>query len=163
MGLTTARLKDLTDKDFHVLYADHEAIWLDMAVNTKDFVIKAVAEENVYRAEDMLEPLVAALLDAVTFLPRRLRRGCHAGPYRPFAQLCRHRIDSGAGNLRSDKDYLYCSFDCGRLDRAVPPTLVLLEVEKTSRPKASSQAKPASNSRRGEILHAKGVPSYSRS
>ena len=61
MGLTTAKLKDLTDKDFHLLYDDHKAIWLDMALNTKDFVLRAVAEDNVYRAEDMLEPLIAAL------------------------------------------------------------------------------------------------------
>ena len=61
MGLTTASLKDLEDKDFVTLYEDHKAVWIDMAVITRDFVIKAIAEDNVYRDEDMLEPLTAAL------------------------------------------------------------------------------------------------------
>ena len=51
--------------------------------------------------------------------------------------------------------YVALSIAAGSIELS-PPTLVLLEVEKTSRPKASSQAKPASNSRRGEILHAIG-------
>ena len=32
-----------------------------MAANTREFVIKAVAEENVYQPEDLLEPLTAAV------------------------------------------------------------------------------------------------------
>lgn len=61
MGLTTAKLKDLQDKDFHKLYDDHQAVWVDMAANTREFVLKTVAEENVYQPEDLLEPLMAAV------------------------------------------------------------------------------------------------------
>ena len=51
--------------------------------------------------------------------------------------------------------YVALSIAAGSIELS-PPTLVLLELEKTSGLKASSQAKPVSNSRRGEILRATG-------
>jgi hypothetical protein len=61
MGLTTAKLKDLTDKDFDKLYDKNEKIWLAMAANTREFVMSSVAENGIFRAEDLLVPLTAAV------------------------------------------------------------------------------------------------------
>ena len=38
MGLTEAKLKDLTDKDFDKLYAKHKKVWVEAANNAVDFV-----------------------------------------------------------------------------------------------------------------------------
>lgn len=61
MGLTTAKLKDLQDKNFDKLYEKHAAVWTEMSNNARDFVLRAVAENNIYQPEDLLEPLEAAV------------------------------------------------------------------------------------------------------
>lgn len=61
MGLTAAKLKDLTDKDFDKLYDDNHGIWEAMAQNAKDFVTSAITGGNAYRPDDLLDPLIPAV------------------------------------------------------------------------------------------------------
>lgn len=61
MGLTTAKQKDLEDKDFDKLYEDHQGVWVAMSNNARDFVLNTVAEDAGYQPEDLLDPLIAAV------------------------------------------------------------------------------------------------------
>lgn len=58
MGLTEAKLKDLTDKDFDDLYKEHKAVWDEIVQNAKDFVMSTVTGGNEPRADDLLDPLI---------------------------------------------------------------------------------------------------------
>jgi hypothetical protein len=61
MGLTQAKLKDLTDKEFDKLYDKHKKVWQDVAKNAKDFVKSAITDGSAPRPDDLLDPLIPAV------------------------------------------------------------------------------------------------------
>lgn len=58
MGLTEAKIKNLQDKDFHLLYQKQEKVWKEAAENAKDFVKKTITNGGPFRPEELLEPLI---------------------------------------------------------------------------------------------------------
>jgi|GEM_PF-4243728 len=58
MGLTEAKLKDLTDKDFDKLYTKHKKVWVEAINNAKDFVKATITDGKDPRPDDLLDPLV---------------------------------------------------------------------------------------------------------
>lgn len=58
MGLTAAKLKDLTDKEFDKLYAKHQKVWDDAVQVAKDFVKTTITGGNDPRPDDLLDPLL---------------------------------------------------------------------------------------------------------
>jgi hypothetical protein len=58
MGLTEAKLKDLTDKAFDKLYKKHTAVWVEVVQNAKEFVKLTVTNGEEPRPDDLLDPLI---------------------------------------------------------------------------------------------------------
>jgi hypothetical protein len=58
VGLTEAKIKSLTDKDFDKLYNANPKVWKDAAENAKDFVKKTITNGGPFRPEELLEPLI---------------------------------------------------------------------------------------------------------
>ncbi|MCU1313955.1 MAG: hypothetical protein JWM54_1712 [Acidobacteriaceae bacterium] len=58
MGLTEAKLKDLTDKEFDKLYEKHKKVWQDAAKVAKEFVRAAITDGSTPRPDDLLDPLI---------------------------------------------------------------------------------------------------------
>ena len=61
MGLTAAKIKDLTDKEFDKLYEQHKKVWQDAVQVAKEFVKAAITDGADPRPDDLLDPLLPAV------------------------------------------------------------------------------------------------------
>ena len=61
MALTEAKLKDLLDKDFHVLFDDHVAVWTDLATAAYDHAQTRISSTPEPRPDDIALVLIPML------------------------------------------------------------------------------------------------------